>query len=82
MQRAHRVYIFLDYGASNTEKRQMNKIQSYLEEVGKEMRKVSWPSRSELISNTVITILATIVISLFIFVTDRVISTVLEVIYG
>ncbi len=57
-------------------------IVSYLEEVGKEMRKVSWPSRQELISNTLITILATIVISLFIFVTDRVISVVLEVIYG
>ncbi len=57
-------------------------IASYLEEVGKEMRKVSWPSRQELISNTLITILATIVISLFIFVTDRVISVVLEVIYG
>ncbi len=60
----------------------MIKIQTYLEEVGKEMRKVSWPTRSELISNTLITILTTVVISLFIFVTDRVISTVLEVIYG
>jgi len=46
------------------------------------MRKVSWPSQSELISNTVVTIVATIVISLFIFASDRVISTVLEVIYG
>jgi preprotein translocase subunit SecE len=60
----------------------MIKITGYLEEVGKEMRKVTWPSRSELISNTVVTIIATVVISLFIFLTDRVISTVLEVIYG
>ncbi|GMQ82372.1 MAG: preprotein translocase subunit SecE [Rhodothermia bacterium] len=60
----------------------MNKIASYVEEVGKEMRKVSWPTRPELISNTLVTIAATVVISLFIFVTDRVISTVLEVIYG
>ncbi len=59
----------------------MNKIQSYLEEVGKEMRKVSWPTRPELISNTVVTIIATVVISLMIAATDRVISTVLEVIY-
>jgi len=56
-------------------------IGSYIEEVGKEMRKVSWPSRQELISNTLLTILATIVISLFIFVTDRVISEVLAFIY-
>ncbi len=59
----------------------MNKIIAYLEEVAKEMRKVSWPSRQELISNTVITLVAAMVISLFIFGIDRVISQVLEIIY-
>lgn len=57
-------------------------IGRYIEEVGKEMRKVTWPSQKELISNTVVTIIASIMISLFIFVTDRIISTVLEVIYN
>ena len=60
----------------------MAKVGNYLEEVGKEMRKVTWPTQKELISSTVTTIVATIVISLFIFGTDRIISTVLEVIYG
>lgn len=60
----------------------MIKITTYLDEVGKEMRKVSWPTRRELTNNTLLTILATIVISLLIFVTDRTISTILEVIYG
>ena len=60
----------------------MVNIATYIEEVGKEMRKVSWPTRQELTSNTLLTILATIVISILIFVTDRTISTVLEVIYG
>lgn len=60
----------------------MISITRYLEEVSKEMRKVSWPSRKELTSNTLITILATVVISILIFVTDRTISRVLEVIYG
>lgn len=55
---------------------------NYIEEVGKEMRKVTWPTQKELISHTMVTIVATIVISLFIFGTDQVISTVLEVIYG
>jgi preprotein translocase subunit SecE len=59
----------------------MNKIQTYLEDVSKEMRKVSWPTRAELISNTVITLLATVIISAFIFGADRVISLILEVIY-
>ena len=57
-------------------------IGRYMEEVGKEMRKVTWPSQKELISNTVVTIIASIMISLFIFATDRIISTVLEVIYN
>ena len=65
----------------NQELSQMISITRYLEEVSKEMRKVSWPSRKELTSNTLITILAAVVISILIFVTDRTISTVLEVIY-
>ena len=60
----------------------MNKIKAYLEEVAKEMRKVSWPHRRELISNTVITIIATIVIALFIWGADQVITTALEFVYG
>jgi len=60
----------------------MNKITAYIQDVAKEMRKVSWPSRQELISNTMVTLAATDVISLFIFAADRVVSTVLEVIYG
>ena len=60
----------------------MNKLGSYLEEVGKEMQKVSWPTRPELISNTLVTIAATAVVSLFIYLTDHVIGIVLNVIYG
>jgi len=60
----------------------MNKITGYLDDVSKEMRKVSWPSQQELTRNTVITLIASVVISLFIFGADRVISMALEVIYG
>ena len=60
----------------------MASIGNYLQEVGKEMRKVTWPTQKELISSTLVTIVASIIIALFIFATDRVISTVLEVIYG
>jgi preprotein translocase subunit SecE len=57
-------------------------IKTYLEEVATEMRKVNWPKRSELISNTIITLVATAVLSLFIFGADRVISAILEFIYA
>jgi preprotein translocase subunit SecE len=60
----------------------MNKLKAYLEDVAKEMRKVSWPTQAELIANTAITLVATVIISLFIFGADRLISVVLEVVYG
>ncbi len=56
-------------------------IAQYLNDVGKEMRKVSWPSRNELISNTLITLFATAVISLYIWAADEVISRALQFIY-
>ena len=57
------------------------KIQAYMEEVVTEMRKVNWPKRKELVSNTVITLLATAALSLFIAGADRIISTILQQIY-
>lgn len=59
----------------------MNKLKTYFEDVVKEMRKVSWPKRKELIGNTVITLVGSLVISLFIFVADRGISGLLDLIY-
>ncbi len=60
----------------------MSKITGYLKEVGKEMQKVSWPKQSELTAFTAITVVATIIVSLFIFGADRVISIILEWVYG
>ena len=59
----------------------MKKIQAYLEEVLAEMRKVNWPKRKELVNSSVITLLATVVLSLFIFGADRVITQILDIIY-
>lgn len=57
------------------------KIKQYIDEVVKEMRKVSWPGRSELISNTAVTLVASLAVSLFIYGADWVISRFLEFIY-
>ncbi|MDQ7041432.1 MAG: preprotein translocase subunit SecE [Rhodothermus sp.] len=58
------------------------KVRAYLQEVLREMQKVSWPSRQELINNTILTLVASGVLALFIFLADRVIATVLEFIYS
>lgn len=59
-----------------------NKTTGYLQEVSKEMSKVHWPKRKELISNTSLTLIASFVLALFIFVADKGISTVLQFLYG
>ena len=55
---------------------------SYLAEVQTEMRKVSWPKRTELINNTVLTLLSAFLLSVLIFGADQLISRVLAFIYG
>ncbi|MEX0772992.1 MAG: preprotein translocase subunit SecE [Balneolales bacterium] len=59
----------------------MGKLKEYFEGVKKEMNKVSWPTQKELIDNTIIVVIFSIIISLFIFGVDQVYSTALEVIY-
>ena len=58
------------------------KLGNYIVEVRKEMRKVNWPKRQELLSNTTLTLVASFVIALFIFGADQVISWVLARVYG
>ncbi|PSQ66764.1 MAG: preprotein translocase subunit SecE [Bacteroidetes bacterium SW_8_64_56] len=59
----------------------MTWIREYLENVIAEMEKVNWPSRDELISSTLVTIVATLIISGFIFLADQVIQRVLRILY-
>jgi preprotein translocase subunit SecE len=56
-------------------------IWEYLQNVFTEMEKVNWPSWDELISSTLITIVATFIISGFIFLTDQVLQKVLTFLY-
>lgn len=62
-------------------KKLVNNTRTYLEEVAVEMRKASWPQRRELVNNTVITLVASFVLALFIFGADQVISEILDFIY-
>ena len=59
----------------------MSKLQAYLQEVYKETKKVNWPSRTELVNNTALTLFASMLIALIIFGQDQIISRILEFIY-
>lgn len=58
-----------------------SKATNYLQEVSKEMKKVHWPDRNELVSNTVLTLVAALILAGFIYVADQGISNVLEFLY-
>jgi preprotein translocase subunit SecE len=55
---------------------------SYVQEVVKEMNKVHWPKRKELISNTTLTLIASFILAMFIYLADKGISQVLQIIYS
>jgi len=59
----------------------MDKIKNFISDVQKEMNKVSWPTQKELMDNTTVVIVFSIVLSLFVFLADRVYSTILDYIY-
>ena len=57
------------------------KIGGYLQEVVKESRKVNWPKRQELVSNTTLTLISSFAVALFIFFFDQIFAKVLAYIY-
>jgi preprotein translocase subunit SecE len=61
----------------------MNKITTYFRESYKELlEKVTWPSWSELQQSTVIVLVATLVITLIVWIMDLVSSSILHLIYS
>jgi len=58
----------------------INKIIDYIKQVYNEMRKVTWPTRSELINSTIVVIIISAIVAVIIFVLDLLFSTVLQLI--
>jgi preprotein translocase subunit SecE len=56
----------------------LRRVQEFVREVLAEFRKVSWPSRQELINSTVVVITVTVVVSLFLGAVDVVLARIVE----
>jgi len=56
------------------------KIGEYLRGVRTEMSKVTWPTREQLVESTSITLLLSLILALFIFVADIIISRFINLI--
>ncbi|MEE4312836.1 MAG: preprotein translocase subunit SecE [candidate division KSB1 bacterium] len=57
------------------------KLSNFLQEVKQEMSKVSWPSRDELRGTTILVIVITLILSVFIFGVDKLLQLVLDLIF-
>lgn len=51
-----------------------DRLRKYLREVWLEMGKVTWPTRDELKESTLVVIIATVIVTAFIFVIDRILD--------
>jgi len=59
----------------------IKKIQQFIKDVQNEMAKVSWPTRNELMNSTVIVIVVSLLFTVFIFLSDLIISNVMKLFY-
>ena len=58
--------------ATAQKKKSGNRITRYFREVKSEMKKVVWPSRKQVVNNTIVVIAAVLVIGIIIWVLDAV----------
>ena len=56
----------------------VGRVREFVQEVLAEFRKVTWPSRQELVNSTVVVIAVTVVLSLFLGGVDIVLARVVE----
>jgi len=59
----------------------IKKTKTFLEDVKREMLKVSWPTHNELLNSTMIVVLVSAIFTIFIFLSDLLISNVIKIFY-
>jgi preprotein translocase subunit SecE len=58
------------------------KLQKYLKETLSELRKMTWPTKDELIGSTVVVIVTSLIIAIFIGIVDRGLSALVTFIFS
>ncbi|MCB0284263.1 MAG: preprotein translocase subunit SecE [Calditrichae bacterium] len=59
----------------------IKKLQLFIENVQKEMAKVSWPTRDELLNSSVIVVVVSAIFTIYVFFADLIISKLVEFLY-
>ena len=56
----------------------LRKLRDFLAEVRNELRKSSWPERSELFESTMVVIISVVLFSVFVGISDRVLMSLVQ----
>lgn len=59
----------------------MEKITKFLKEVASELRKVTWPSKDELIGSTIVTVVVSVIVAIFIGIVDRILTQIVSEVF-
>jgi preprotein translocase subunit SecE len=57
-----------------------DKVIKYVKETITEMKKVTWPSKDELIGSTIVTVFVSVVLAVFIFAVDQALSRLISLV--
>ena len=60
----------------------MQKITKFLKEVNGELRKVTWPTKHELVGSTIVVVVVSLVVAIFIGIVDRLLGAGIQAIFG
>ena len=52
----------------------MEKIKKYVKETMAELRKMTWPTKDELVGSTIVTVVVSLIIAIFIGIVDRILT--------
>ncbi|UCF70866.1 MAG: preprotein translocase subunit SecE [candidate division WOR-3 bacterium] len=58
----------------------LNKIRDYIKNVYYEMRKVTWPTRSEVTNSTIVVVVISVIVAIIIFALDTIFTSLLGLI--
>lgn len=60
----------------------MEKLKKYLKETLAELKKMTWPSKDELVGSTIIVVVVSLIVAIFIGAVDRVLTILVRTIFG
>ena len=60
----------------------IERIRLFLSETRTELKKVTWPTREELRESTIVVIVSTFIVTIFVGVVDQILSRIIRLVFG